>query len=117
MKKNFLRKIVLLLCALIVGSNCLWAATYVKVTSSSDLVSGDVYIIATSSAVATGFSSNFLTTTSSGFTESSGTITTTTATPMEFTLGVVGDNYTLKNGTFYLGYADDSQAQSYLRMD
>ena len=119
MKKNYLRKIVLLLCALIVGSNCLWAATYVKVTSSSDLVSGDVYIIATSSAVATGFSSNFLTTTSSGFTESpgTGTITTTTATPMEFTLGVVGDNYTLKNDAYYLGYANDSNAGSYLQMD
>ena len=118
MKKNYLRKIVLLLCALIVGSNCLWAATYVKVTSSSDLVSGDVYIIATSSAVATGFSSNFLTTTSSGFTESpgTGTITTTTATPMEFTLGVVGDNYTLKNGTFYLGYAK-ADTKTFLRMN
>lgn len=117
MKKNFIRKIMLLLCALMVGSNCLWAATYVKVTNSSDLVSGDVYIIATTSAVATAYSSNFLTTTSSGFTESPGTITTTTATPMEFTLGVVGDNYTLKNDAYYLGYADDSQAQSYLRMD
>ncbi len=117
MKKNFLRKIVLLLCALIVGSNCLWASTYVKVKSSSDLVSGDVYIIATSSAVATGFSSNFLTTTSSGFTESSGTITTTTATPMEFTLGEVDGIFTLKNGAFYLGYANDSNAESYLQMD
>ena len=117
MKKNFIRKIMLLLCALMVGSNCLWAATYVKVTSSSDLVSGDVYIIATSSAVATAYSSNNLTTTSSGFTKSVGTITTTTATPMEFTLGVVGDNYTLKNDAYYLGYADDSQAQSYLRMN
>lgn len=116
MKKNFIRKIMLLLCALMVGSNCLWAATYVKVKSSSDLVSGDVYIIATSSAVATGFSSNFLTTTSSGFTESSGTITTTTATPMEFTLGVVGDNYTLKNDAYYLGYAK-ADTKTFLRMN
>ena len=116
MKKNYLRIIVLLLCALIVGSNCLWAATYVKVTSPSDLVSGDVYIIATSSAIATGFSSNFLTTTSSGFTESSGTITTTTATPMEFTLGEVGDNYTLKNDAYYLGYAK-ADTKTFLRMN
>lgn len=116
MKKNFIRKIMLLLCALMVGSNCLWATTYVKVKSSSDLVSGDVYIIATSSAVATGFSSNFLTTTSSGFTESSGTITTTTATPMEFTLGVVGDNYTLKNDAYYLGYAK-ADTKTFLRMN
>lgn len=106
MKKNFIRKITLLLCALMVGSNCLWAATYVKVTSSSDLVSGDVYIIATSSAVATAYSSNNLTTTSSGFTGSVGTITTTTATPMEFTLGMVDGIYTLKNGAYYLGYAN-----------
>lgn len=117
MKKIQLCKIMLLLCALMVGSNCLWAATYVKVKSSSDLVSGDVYIIATSSAVATGFSSNFLTTTSSGFTESSGTITTTTATPMEFTLGEVDGIFTLKNGAFYLGYANDSNSESYLQMD
>ena len=53
MKKIQLCKIMLLLCALMAGSNCLWASTYVKVTNSSDLVSGDVYIIATSSAVAT----------------------------------------------------------------
>lgn len=117
MKKNFIRKIMLLLCALMVGSNCLWATTYVKVKSSSDLVSGDVYIIATSTAIATGFSSNFLTTTSSGFTESSGTITTTTATPMQFTLGEVDGIFTLKNGAFYLGYANDSNAESYLQMD
>ena len=116
MKKNFIRKIMLLLCALMVGSNCLWATTYVKVTSPSDLVSGDVYIIATTSAVATGFSSNFLTTTSSGFTESSGTITTTTATPMEFTLGEVGDNYTLKNDAYYLGYAK-ADTKTFLRMN
>lgn len=116
MKKNFIRKIMLLLCALMVGSNCLWATTYVKVKSSSDLVSGDVYIIATSSAVATGFSSYNLTTTSGGFTESSGTITTTIATPMEFTLGIIDGKYTLQNGAFYLGYAN-ADPKTNLQMD
>ena len=105
MKKIF-QKSMLLLCALIVGSSSVWAGdTFVKVTSTDDLVSGDVYIIATSSAIATAYSSGSLTTTSSGFTESSGTITTSTAKPMEFTLGKEGNNYTLKmSDDKYLGY-------------
>ena len=98
----------LLLCALIAG--CLYgrADTYVKVTNASDLVSGEVYIIGNSNGIATGFSSNALTTTSSGYTEANGTITTTTATPLEFTLGTSGDNYTLRvvNGN-YLGYSNN----------
>ena len=104
--KKLLLKSTLLLCALIAGSLSSWAVdTYVKITSTSDLVSGDVYIIATSSAVATAYSSNSLTTTGTGFTEVSGTITTSTATPMEFTLGKVGDNYTFKmSDDKYLGY-------------
>jgi len=104
--KKLLLKSTLLLCALIAGSLSSWATdTYVKITSTSDLVVGDVYIIATSSAVATAYSSNSLTTTGTGFTESSGTITTSTATPMEFTLGKVGDNYTFKmSDDKYLGY-------------
>lgn len=104
--KKLLLKSTLLLCALIAGSLSSWATdTYVKITNTSDLVSGDVYIIATSSAVATAYSSNSLTTTGTGFTEVSGTITTSTATPMEFTLGKVGDNYTFKmSDDKYLGY-------------
>ncbi len=104
--KRLLLKSTLLLCALIAGSLSSWATdAYVKITSTSDLVAGDVYIIATSSAVATAYSSNNLSTTGTGFTEASGTITTSTATPMEFTLGKVGDNYTLKmSDNKYLGY-------------
>ena len=94
-----------LLCVLIAGGSSMLATTYVKVTSTSDLVSGDVYIIATSSAVAISYSSNILNTTSSGFTESFGTITTTTATPMEFKLGTDSNNYTLQmSNNKYLGY-------------
>lgn len=98
----------LLLCALIAG--CLYgrADTYVKVTNASDLVSGEVYIIGNSNGIATGFSSNALTTTNSGYTEVNGTITTTTATPLEFTLGTYGDNYTLKMGSYYLGWDSDN---------
>lgn len=99
-----------LLCVLIAGGSSMLATTYVKVTSTSDLVSGDVYIIATSSAVAISYSSNILNTTSSGFTESDGVITTSSATPMEFTLGIKNSNYTLKNGDYYLGYANSSTA-------
>ena len=108
MKKLQLLKTVLLLCALIVGSGNLWAATYVKVTSNSQLVSGDVYIIAKSDAIATAYSSGSLTTTATGFTESTGTITTSTASPLEFTLGTQSSNYTLTYtdgvNTKYLGY-------------
>ena len=99
-----------LLCVLIAGGSSMLATTYVKVTSATDLVNGDVYIIATSSAVAISFSSNVLNTTDSGFTESDGVITTSSATPMEFTLGIKNSNYTLKNGDYYLGYANSSTA-------
>ncbi|MBE6323402.1 MAG: hypothetical protein E7074_00315 [Bacteroidales bacterium] len=48
MKKVFLKSL-LLLCALIVGSNVVWGAdTYVKVTSSSQLVSGKDYVLVSS---------------------------------------------------------------------
>ena len=109
MKRQFLLTRLLLLFALIVGSgSSAWATDYVKVTSLSDLVSGDTYIIATRTAVATAYSSssNNLSTTGSGFTESSGTISTTTASPMEFTLETAGNSkYALKMSTNkYLGY-------------
>lgn len=103
--KQLILKTMFLLCVLIAGGSSMLATTYVKVTSTSDLVSGDVYIIATSSAVAISYSSNILNTTSSGFTESFGTITTTTATPMEFKLGTDSNNYTLQmSNNKYLGY-------------
>ena len=107
MKRQFLLTRMLLLFALIVGSgSSAWATDYVKVTSLSDLVSGDTYIIATRTAVATAYSSNNLSTTGSGFTESSGTISTTTASPMEFTLETAGEGkYALKmSNNNYLGY-------------
>lgn len=110
MKKLHLFKRTLLLLALIVGCvNYGWAETYVKVTNSNDLVSGGVYIIATASSIATSYSSSNFNTTNSGFTESSGTITTSTASPMEFTLGVISNNYTLKmSDDKYLGYSGSS---------
>ena len=90
-----------------------WATDYVKVTSASDLVAGQVYVIAevsdnTTKYLVTGYGSKLANTTS-GFTVSNNTITTSTATPLEFTLGTVtsGNNtyYTLKyGGTNYLGY-------------
>ena len=108
MKKLLLGKLFLL-CALIMGSTCVWAETYVKITSASDLVSGDVYIIATNNMIAVSYKSNVLNTTSTGFTELEGTITTTIATPMEFTLGKNGDNYTLRmSDDNYLGYGSNT---------
>ena len=113
MKQKLLLKAMLLLCALIAGSSSVWAASYVKVTSANDLVSGDVYVIAeisdnTTKYLVTGYNSKLAYTTS-GFSVSDNTITTSTATPLEFTLGTVtsGNNtyYTLKySSTNYLIY-------------
>ena len=112
MKQKFLLKSLLLLCALVVGSSSVWAGTYVKVASASDLVSGETYVIAEISEstkyLVTGYGSKLKNVTS-GFSVSSNTITTSTAEPLEFTLGKVGDNYTLKySSTDYLGYSGSS---------
>ena len=119
MKKRF-TKIMLLLFVLVVGISNTWATDYVKVTSSSDLVEGAVYVIAeisdnSTKYLVTGYGSKLVNTTS-GFSVSSNTITTSTATPLEFTLGTVtsGNNtyYTLQfkdgNTTYYLGYSGSS---------
>ena len=45
MKKLHLFKTVLLLCALVVGSGNLWADTYTRITSTSDLEAGCDYLI------------------------------------------------------------------------
>ena len=89
--------------------------TYIKVTSTSQLVAGDVYVIAAVSGsdkyLATGYDSSgkSLTTTSTGFSISDGTLTTTTATPLEFTLGGSSSAFTLKfNTSKYLGYSGSS---------
>ena len=97
----------------LLGSLNVWGADYVKVTSASDLVEGQVYVIAeisdnTTKYLVTGTGQKLVNTTS-GFTVSNNTITTSTATPLEFTLGTVtsGNNtyYTLKcSSTNYLGY-------------
>ena len=103
--KKLLLKSMLLLCALVVGSMNGWAATYVKVSSASDLVNGGVYIIGNSDGIATSYAAK-LPTTNTGYTESSGTITTTTAVPLEFTLGTLeGGKFSLKmSDNKYLGY-------------
>lgn len=83
--------------------------TYVKVTSTSQLVVGDEYIIAADNAgtvyVATAFSSNALSSTNVGFTVEGNSITVSTASPLVFTLGGNAEGYTLKyDGKYYLGY-------------
>ncbi len=83
--------------------------TYIKVTSTSQLVAGDVYVIAAVSGsdkyLATEYNSSgkSLTTTSTGFSISDGILTTTTATPQEFTLGGNSTKFTLKFDSSYLG--------------
>ena len=86
-------KFMLLLFAMVVGISNAWATDYVKVTSSSDLVEGAVYVIAeisdnSTKYLVTGYGKK-LTNTTSGFSVSNNTITTSTATPLEFTLGTV----------------------------
>ena len=109
MKQRVILKAVLLVCALVTGCHVAQAGTYVKVTSTSDLVSGGTYVIATNAALVTGYGSA-LAKTSMGYTLESGTLTTTTATPMEVTLGMVGSgNYTLlMSGGNYLGWKGSS---------
>ena len=117
MKKRFLLKTMLLLCALVAGSSSVWATDYVKVTSANDLVAGDVYVIAeisdnTTKYLVTGYGTKLANTTS-GFTVSNNTITTSTASPLEFTLGTVtsGNNtyYTLKySSNDYLTYSSST---------
>lgn len=95
MKQRVILKAVLLVCALVTGCHVAQAGTYVKVTSTSDLVSGETYVIATSEALVTGYSTA-LSKTDTGYTLASGTLTTTTASPMEVTLGTTtSGNYTL----------------------
>ena len=107
MKKQLL-KMMLLLCALIVGSSAWATDLYIKVAASTDLVSGETYIIANSNGIATSYATK-LPTTNSGYTEADGVITLTTAEPLEFTLGTSGDNYTLvMSDGKYLGYSGSS---------
>jgi len=105
MKQRVILKAVLLVCALVAGCHVAQAGTYVKVTSTDDLVSGGTYVIATSTIVATSYGSPKLNVTTTGFTENDGVLTTTTATPMEFTLGMQSGHYTLKmSDDKYLGW-------------
>ena len=113
--KNFKLFLTLLMVA-VLGCGQMWGATYVKVTSASDLVAGQVYVIAEISEntkyLVTGTGTKLANTTL-GFTVSNNTITTSTATPLEFTLGTVksGNNtyYTLKcSSTNYLGYSSST---------
>ena len=53
-----------------------------------------------------------LTNVTTGFSVSGNTITTSTATPLEFTLGKTGNNYTLKFGNSFLGYNKDTNFAS-----
>ena len=81
-------KLFSLLMLLFVGVTQVWGADYVKVTSASDLVEGQVYVIAEISTntkyLVTGYGEKLANTTS-GFSVSNNTITTSTATPLEFT--------------------------------
>lgn len=116
MKKKKLMMLLLLLMLSMVVSKPAWAGdVYVKVTSSSELTVGDVYIIAGvtksdgKTCIATGLSSGILNGTKTGFTVNGNIIDVTTASPLEFTLGGNSAGYTLKyNSNYYLGYSGSS---------
>lgn len=96
----------ILLCTLLGGVEG-QAENYTKVTSTSELEEGAVYVIAETSEstkyLVTGYGTK-LTNVTTGFSVSGNTITTSTATPLEFTLGKTGNNYTLKFDDSFLGY-------------
>lgn len=111
MKKLKIKKLLLLLILSMVVSKPAWAGdVYVKVTSSSDLTVGDVYIIAGvtktggKTCIATGLSGGDLTGTKDGFTVDGNVIEITSASPLVFTLDGNESGYTLKFGSNYLGY-------------
>lgn len=91
----------LLLCAM---TSELWGDTYVKVTSTNQLVVGDIYIIASPKGVAISYASK-LPVTKSGYTENLETIITSTTEPLEFVLGEMNNSYTLlMYDNSYLGW-------------
>lgn len=91
----------LLLCAM---TSEVWGDTYVKVTSTNQLVVGDIYIIASPKGVAISYASK-LPVTKSGYTENLETIITSTTEPLEFVLGEMNNSYTLlMYDNSYLGW-------------
>lgn len=108
---------LLLVCMLMGGANSVFAEdVYVKVTSPSELVEGEDYILAEVSgstkylATGTSLSSSKFNTATSGFSVSAdgNTITVTTASPAALTLGKSGDYYLFTFAGKYLGYAGSS---------
>ena len=104
---------LLLVCMLMGGANSVFAEdVYVKVTSPSELVEGEDYILAEVSgstkylATGTSLSSSKFNTETSGFSVSAdgNTITVTTASPATLTLGKSGDYYLFTFAGKYLGY-------------
>lgn len=111
MKKVYLLKTMLLLCALIVGSSSVWAEdTYTKVTSENDLVAGSSYIFVakegTTYYMASGTYAKRLVAVTTGFSVSSdeNTVTITTAEAFVVELGGSTGAYTFKmSDNKYLG--------------
>ena len=108
MNKHLISFLSLLLTGLSIASAAA-GDTYVKVTSPDDLVVGGTYILAATESgttyVATGFSSDKFMVSSSGLTVSGDYVTVTTATPKEFGLDGSSSAFTLKYGSYYLGYS------------
>ena len=96
MKKLLQLKTMLLLCALIVGSGSVWAATYNKITSTDDLVVGKKYLIVyesgTTGYVMAGTSSSYMGSVSA--TISNGSLTLPDGANI-VTLGGTSEGYTL----------------------
>ena len=110
MKRTNLLTKAFFLVMVLMGSVCsAWADTYVKVTSESDLVAGETYIIASDDGVAITYSNKKLNSTNTGYTTVGDALFMTTTTPLEFVLGKVSGNYSLKmpDGKM-LGYSGSS---------
>ena len=117
-----MKKILFLLCLLIADLGVARAGdTYVKVTSTDQLVEGAEYIIAaehsTGVYVVTDYNSKqqWLTSTKSGFTVVDKTIIIDTTAPLVFELGGNSDGYTLKyeqsNSSYYIGYSSGTNIE------
>lgn len=101
MKRTFLLKTVILLCALVAGSSSVWADdTYTKVTASADINTTDTYIIVcegTSKAMGTYSSGNQHPNVSVTISSSSITVASTaTSKPQEVKLVATETNYFIK---------------------
>ncbi|MBO4800873.1 MAG: Ig-like domain-containing protein [Bacteroidaceae bacterium] len=102
MKQNLLKKSLLLLLALVVGTGTSWAADYVKITSTNDLEDGQYLIVCGNQNVAFNGGLTTLDATSNtiSVTISNNKIAVNnTTTAAEFTISAITDGYSIKSAS------------------